>query len=105
MHWTLTCQVGIRIVPDTLVFCDLDTRELLPVRPNPLSHDKIARLRGTRAAGPSPRPSPGQPRPEPGEAWPLRPSEATDGQGPPQLALNPRAVSAMQRSAGEFGPR
>ena len=50
-------QVGIRIEPDTLMFYDLDTRELLRVRPNPLSHDKITRLRGTRRAGPPPRPS------------------------------------------------
>ena len=50
-------QVGIRIEPDTLMFYDLDTRELLRVRPNPLSHDKITRLRGTRPARPPPRPS------------------------------------------------
>ena len=50
-------QVGIRIEADTLMFFDLDTRELLRVRPNPLSHDKIIRLRGDRPAGPPPRPS------------------------------------------------
>ncbi len=30
-------QVGIRIEPDTLMFFDLDNRELLRVRPNPLT--------------------------------------------------------------------
>ena len=39
------------------MFFDLDTRELLRVRPNPLSHEKIIRLRGQRPAGPPPRPS------------------------------------------------
>ena len=50
-------RLGIRIERDTLMFFDLDTRELLRVRPNPLSHDKIIRLRGNRPAGPPPRPS------------------------------------------------
>ena len=64
-------RVGIRIERDTLMFFDLDTRELLRVRPNPLSHDKIIRLRGNRPAGPPPRPRPnpfasnaGSPAPE-----------------------------------------
>ena len=39
------------------MFYDLDSRELLRVRPNPLSHDKVRRLRGNRPAGPPPRPS------------------------------------------------
>ncbi|MDF2742206.1 MAG: Integrase catalytic region [Actinomycetia bacterium] len=50
-------QVGIRIEPDTLMFFDLQTRELLRVRPNPLSAIQVARLRGNRPAGPPPRPS------------------------------------------------
>jgi transposase InsO family protein len=50
-------RVGIRIEPAVLMFYDLDTRELLPVRPNPLDQNKIIRLRGTRPAGPAPRPS------------------------------------------------
>ncbi len=50
-------RLGIRIERDTLMFFDLDSRELLRVRPNPLSHDKIIRLRGNRPAGPPPRPS------------------------------------------------
>lgn len=50
-------QVGIRIERDTLMFFDLDTRELLRVRPNPLPHEQIVRLRGNRPAGPPPRPS------------------------------------------------
>jgi Integrase core domain len=49
-------RVGIRIEADTIMFYDLDSRELLRVRPNPLSHDKIIRLRGNRPAGPPPRP-------------------------------------------------
>uniref|UniRef100_UPI003B3ACB10 integrase core domain-containing protein n=1 Tax=Nakamurella sp. TaxID=1869182 RepID=UPI003B3ACB10 len=50
-------QIGIRIERDTLMFFDLDSRELLRVRPNPLRHDQIVRLRGNRPAGPPPRPA------------------------------------------------
>jgi hypothetical protein len=50
-------QVGIRIETDTLMVFDLDTRELLRVRPNPLTPTQVARLRGNRPAGPPPRPS------------------------------------------------
>jgi hypothetical protein len=39
------------------MFFDLDTRELLGVRPNPLTAEQIARLRGSRPAGPPPRPA------------------------------------------------
>jgi hypothetical protein len=49
-------QVGIRIEADTIMFYDLNSRELLRVRPNPLSRDKIIRLRGNRPAGSPPRP-------------------------------------------------
>jgi hypothetical protein len=50
-------HVGIRIEPATLMFFDLDTRQLLRARPNPLTVDQIARLRGSRPAGPPPRPA------------------------------------------------
>jgi transposase InsO family protein len=50
-------HVGIRIEPATLMFFDVDTRELLRTRPNPLTADQIARLRGSRPAGPPPRPT------------------------------------------------
>ncbi|WP_420323466.1 IS481 family transposase [Kribbella pittospori] len=50
-------RVGIRLEPSTLMFYDLDTRELLRVRPNPLTMDQAHRLRGSRPAGPPPRPS------------------------------------------------
>ena len=50
-------QVGIRIEADTLMFFDLASRELLRVRPNPLTHEQVRRLRGNRPAGPPPRPS------------------------------------------------
>lgn len=50
-------QVGIRIEPNTLMFFDLDSRELLRVRPNPLTPEQVRRLRGNRPAGPPPRPS------------------------------------------------
>ena len=50
-------RVGIRIEPDTLKFFDLQTRELLRTRPNPLTAEQVARLRGNRPAGPPPRPS------------------------------------------------
>ncbi|WP_420711987.1 IS481 family transposase [Streptomyces sp. MMG1533] len=49
-------QVGIRIDGETLSFFDLSSRELLRVRPNPLSSDEVQRLRGLRPAGPAPRP-------------------------------------------------
>ena len=50
-------QVGIRIEGNTLMFFDLDTRELLRTRPNPIPPDKTRHLRGVRPAGPPPRPS------------------------------------------------
>ena len=50
-------RVGIRIEAATLMFYDLDSRELLRTRPNPLTHDQVRRLRGNRPAGPPPRPS------------------------------------------------
>src|SRR5215218_4051318 len=50
-------RVGIRIEPDTLMFFDPDSRELLRVRANPLNPAQVARLRGNRPAGPPPRPS------------------------------------------------
>jgi transposase InsO family protein len=50
-------RVGIRIEPATLMFYDLDTRELLRTRPNPLTPEQVQRLRGVRPAGPPPRPS------------------------------------------------
>ncbi|WP_210414770.1 IS481 family transposase [Microlunatus elymi] len=50
-------RVGIRIEPDTLQFFDLQSRELLRTRPNPLTPEQVARLRGLRPAGPPPRPS------------------------------------------------
>ena len=52
-------KIGIRIETDTIMFYDLDSRELLRTRPNPLSHDKITRLRRNRPAGHhrGPRPS------------------------------------------------
>ena len=49
--------VGIRIEPATLMFFDPATRVLLRTRPNPLTPDDIARLRGARPAGPPPHPS------------------------------------------------
>jgi hypothetical protein len=50
-------RVGIRIEPAVLMFFDLDTRELLRVRPNPLTSEQVLRLRGVRRAGPPPRPA------------------------------------------------
>ncbi|MEV5346894.1 IS481 family transposase [Streptomyces achromogenes] len=49
-------QVGIRIDGETLSFFDLSSRELLRVRPNPLTGEEVRRLRGLRPAGPPPRP-------------------------------------------------
>ncbi|MGZ4489981.1 MAG: IS481 family transposase [Nocardioidaceae bacterium] len=50
-------RVGIRIEPALLLFFDLETRELLRTRKNPLTADQVKRLRGTRPPGPPPRPS------------------------------------------------
>jgi hypothetical protein len=47
-------QVGMRIEPDTLMHFDLDNRELLHVRPNPLTAARSPGLRGNRPAGPPP---------------------------------------------------
>ncbi|WP_432252247.1 IS481 family transposase [Streptomyces sp. HNM1019] len=49
-------QVGIRIGEETLSFFDPSSRELLRVRPNPLTREEVRRLRGLRPAGPPPRP-------------------------------------------------
>nr|WP_189788437.1 IS481 family transposase [Streptomyces capitiformicae] len=49
-------QVGVRIDEATLSFFDPSSRELLRVRPNPLTPDEVQRLRGLRPAGPPPRP-------------------------------------------------
>jgi hypothetical protein len=50
-------QVGIRIDGATLMFFDLETRELLRTRANPIPADRTRFLRGVRPAGPPPRPS------------------------------------------------
>jgi len=50
-------QIGIRIEATLLLFYDLDTRELLRTRTNPLTPEQISKLRGLRPAGPPPRPS------------------------------------------------
>ncbi|MER6556635.1 integrase core domain-containing protein [Streptomyces sp. NPDC001027] len=47
--------VGIRIDDETLSFFDPASRELLRVRPNPLTREEVSRLRGLRPAGPPPR--------------------------------------------------
>src|SRR3712207_4190942 len=49
-------QVGIRIEATLLLFYDLDSRELLRTRTNPLTPEQITKLRGLRPAGPPPRP-------------------------------------------------
>jgi transposase InsO family protein len=50
-------RVTIRIDDTTLMFFDPNTRELLRTRPNPLTYDQARTLRGSRPAGPPPRPS------------------------------------------------
>ena len=49
-------RVSIRIDPTLLSFFDPETRQLLRTRPNPLNWDQVLRLRGSRPAGPPPRP-------------------------------------------------
>jgi transposase InsO family protein len=50
-------RVGIRIDAQTLAFFDLDSRELLRTRPNPLTAAEVAGLHGARPAGPPPQPA------------------------------------------------
>jgi hypothetical protein len=50
-------RVGVRIEPATVMFFDLDSRELLRTRLNPLTPEQMSRLRGARKAGPPPRPA------------------------------------------------
>ncbi len=50
-------RVSIRVEANTLLFFDPDTRELLRVRPNPLTPAEVVKLRGARPAGPPPQPS------------------------------------------------
>ncbi|KAB1159199.1 IS481 family transposase [Micromonospora sp. AMSO12t] len=52
-------RVGIRVDDKTLSFFDLDTRQLLRTRSNPLTPAEVARLRGARPAGPPPQPATG----------------------------------------------
>lgn len=47
----------MRIEPSTLMFFDLQTRELLRTRVKPLTEAEIRRIRGARKAGPPPRSS------------------------------------------------
>ena len=49
-------RVGVRVEEATLTFFDLETRELLRTRPNPLTQSEISRLRSARPAGPPPQP-------------------------------------------------
>jgi Integrase core domain len=52
-------RVGVRVDEHTLTFFDLQTRELLRTRPNPLTPAEILRLRSARPAGPAPQPRTG----------------------------------------------
>jgi transposase InsO family protein len=49
-------RVSVRVDQQTLMFFDLETRELLRTRPNPLTPAEIRRLRSARPAGPPPQP-------------------------------------------------
>jgi hypothetical protein len=50
-------RVCVRVEPRTLRIFDLDTRELLRTRPNPLTAEQGRGLRGAGPAGTPPRPS------------------------------------------------
>jgi transposase InsO family protein len=50
-------RVSIRVDQTTLMFFDPETRDLLRVRPNPLSPAEVSKLRAARPAGPMPVPS------------------------------------------------
>jgi transposase InsO family protein len=52
-------RVSIRLERNTLLFFDPDTRELLRIRPNPLTPEEVVRLQGARPAGPPPQPPTG----------------------------------------------
>ena len=49
-------RVSVRVEEATLSFFDPSSRELLRVRPNPLTSEEVQRLHGLRPAGPPPRP-------------------------------------------------
>jgi hypothetical protein len=50
-------RVGIRMEGAALMFFDLETRELLRTRHNPIPPGQAKHLRGVRPVGPPPRPS------------------------------------------------
>jgi hypothetical protein len=50
-------RVCIRVERHTLLFFDPNSRDLLRVRPNPLTPEEVARLQGARPAGSPPQPS------------------------------------------------
>jgi transposase InsO family protein len=50
-------RVSVRVEQNTLLFFDPDTRDLLRIRPNPLTAAEVAKLRGARPAGPPPQAS------------------------------------------------
>src|SRR5262249_40131591 len=74
----------IRIEPNTLMFFDPATRQLLRTRPNPLTWEQARRLRGARPAGPPPRPSPAPVRVQPRAS-----TTAVIMVAGPQIALGP----------------
>lgn len=47
-------RVGIRIEPAVVMFYDLDSREPLRTRKNPLTAEQVTALKGQRPAGPPP---------------------------------------------------
>ena len=77
--------VIVRIEPQTLMFLDPDTRELLRVRPNPLTPEQALRLQGARPAGPPPRP-----RTEPVTVQRARQRHRRDHRLPPTRLARPR---------------
>ena len=79
-------RVSIRIDAATLSFFDPDTRQLLRTRPNPLTPNDVARLRGLRPAGPPPIASPD----------PVRVQRPVSDAGVVMVARQPVALSRVQ---------
>ncbi|WP_232840519.1 hypothetical protein [Streptomyces sp. Go-475] len=70
-------RVSIRIDEATLSFFDPSSRELLRVRPTPLTSEEVQRLHGLRPAGPPPGPGWSRSVSSGGSARPARSWSAT----------------------------
>lgn len=98
-------RVGIRIEPSTLMFYDLDTRELLRVRPNPLTMDQARRTTPTPVGRTGPRPAPRvQLRRDHGLRPKDLPRPRPQASNPDHLGLRNHAGHRTRRRRNPHGP-